>query len=75
MNDDGEITMEEVKTHMIDFDKYFPKFCARNKNDLHSFQLKEDHKDIYEKYKRETMFKQNKAKKSGLKVKGNQNLQ
>ena len=29
--------------HMIDFDKYFPKFCARNKNDLHSFQLKEDH--------------------------------
>lgn len=74
LDETGEITMEEVKTHLIDFDKYFPRFCARNKNDLHSFQLKEDYKDIYEKYKRETMFKQNKAKKGGLKVKKGINI-
>ena len=69
VDENDEITTNEIKPQLINFDNYFPKFCARNKTNLHSFQLKEKYANIYEKIKREFMFKQNKSKKGGLKLK------
>ena len=69
VDENDEITTNEINPQLINFDNYFPKFCARNKTNLHSFQLKEKYANIYEKFKREFMFKQNKSKKGGLKLK------
>jgi hypothetical protein len=44
------IHIDEVDTMKINFDEYFPKFCARNTNGLHKFRLQEKYIEKHQKY-------------------------
>lgn len=63
VEESGNIDLNEPNLALIDFDKYFPLFCARNKNGLLTFRISDDKQDVYEQYKQEIMMK--KSGKSG----------
>lgn len=64
IGDDDCIELEEVDVKTIDFDKYFPLFCARNNTNLRQFRVKEEQKDVYEQYKQQLLFKKPSGNKS-----------
>ena len=68
IQEDEGMEISEVDVRYINFDEYFPRFCARNKYNLHNFRLNETCLDIYEKYKREFMFKKNRGSKNAQKT-------
>ena len=72
VDEDNQTEMEEVDVKTINFDKYFPMFCARPKINLNSFKLKESNKDKYEKYVKE-FSGQRKRKTGGMKIKRKNN--
>lgn len=72
VDQDNQTEMEEVDVKTINFDKYFPMFCARPKINLNSFKLKESNKDKYEKYVKE-FSGQKKRKTGGMKIKRKNN--
>ena len=63
---EGEIQINDTNVKYIDFDKYFPLFCARSKHQLLNFRLQESQKEKYDKYKSELT---KKSHKGGLKIK------
>lgn len=66
----NDIDLESVNVASIDFETYFPYFCARNRSNLNNFRIAASQKDAYEKFKQELMFKQGGSRnKGGLKFK------
>ena len=57
------IEIETVDIQFIDFNKYFPRFCARNTDNCHKFHLNDALQDAYEKVTN-TMSRKLKASKS-----------
>ena len=50
---DDSIEIQSIDIKFIDFDKYFPRFCARNKDDCQAPTLNTQHNDEYERYKKQ----------------------
>ena len=49
---DNEINLNEIDIMKIDFNEYFPLFCARNTKNTHKLDIEEQYNEQYEKYKR-----------------------
>jgi P4 family phage/plasmid primase-like protien len=58
--------IEEIDVMKIDFDEYFPKFCARNTDGLNKFRLQDKYIEKHEKYLTQTS---KSKKKSQVKIK------
>ena len=73
VDDDDCIDINEVDVKFIDFDKYFPYFCARNRSNTINLRLNESNKEIYERYRNELLNrkKNNKSLKIKKKIRTN----
>ena len=61
VDESGEIAFQEVDVKKINFDKYFPMFCARTKHSLLNFRLDENKKEVYERYQNQVSSKKKKT--------------
>ena len=62
-NIDNDINMEHIDIKKIDFNKYFPYFCARNNDNTYNGIIKEKYNEKYNSYNNKT------TKKKILKIK------
>ena len=61
IDENGQAETSEKKIASINFDEYFPYFCARDKRNTTEVKLSEKYKDEYEKFNREISYKKNKS--------------
>ena len=61
------LNIDDIEVMKINFDEYFPKFCARNVDGLHKFRLQDKHIEKHEEYSNKTS--KTRKKSSHAKVK------